>query len=639
MTTRPAQEVELPRKLAKDKPKPFLRRTGSRLERYFEMPPTDVPTLPELWIAQTRLASWPLASLATAAGFYSLFLVLAYLDGYMAELSARGEWWFSLTMPVLMSYLFLIQPFLRRQLTQAIHVFQAKVPFNEHVRRLELRAHSLNRRLELFAVGVAILTGWLVLEPPLANSYPSAIFYDLVGDIFVFGLLGWHIYAGLARTKLLANMHGYVQNLNLLRDPITVKPLFQWSLSVVSCLAGAILVSAIFIPSSSLLNSTTMVIYAFLGLVALLVIVFSKVPQSLVSQFRIIRAMVLFMTLAGIGTVGFNRLEGWPLLNAFYATIITMATVGYGDYTPETAHGQIFTVFLTLFAVGIGGYALTSVASFVIEGNFQRFIQGRRVDKQIDQMNNHYILCGAGHLGRQIAAEFYKSQVPFVVIEAVPHVLEELLREMEVPYVQADATQDESLRLAGVERAKGLVTTFSDDKDNVFVTLSARSLSPDLHIMSQVSWEKNIDKLKKAGANVVISPSAVSGRRMVSEMLSLEVVTLLDEMLRAEQHTGQVLRLEEVHVDEIKIPALVERLDAGELCITDIGQRTELLVVAIERALNPAGDRYIYTPRGNTRLQRGDVLIVVGTPEQRLQLDYAVLSQRGLRDWFEELWV
>jgi voltage-gated potassium channel len=638
MATSPAQEVKLPGELSKDKPKPFWRRTGSRLERYFEMPSTGAPTLPELWIAQTRFSSWPLATLVTAAGFYSLFLILAYLDGYMADLSARGQWWHTLTMPVLMSYLFLVQPFLRRQLVQAIHVFQAKVPYNEHVRRLELKAHSLNHRLELLAAGLAVLTGWLALESPLASSYPSKIFYDLVGGIFVFGLLGWHIYAILARTKLLANMHGYVQNLNLFRDPVTVKPLFQWSLSVVICLAGAIFVSAVFIPASSLVNSTTIVIYAFLGLVTMMVVVFSKVPQSLVSQFRIIRAMVLFMTLAGIGTIGFNRLEGWPLLSAFYATIITMATVGYGDYSPETAQGQIFTVFLTLFAVGIGGYALTSVASFVIEGNFQRFIQGRRVDKQIDQMNNHYILCGAGHLGRQIAAEFYKSQVPFVVIEAEPHVLEELLREMEIPYVQGDGTRDESLRLAGVERAKGLVTTFSEDKDNVFVTLSARSLNPNLHIMSQVSWEKNIDKLKKAGANVVISPSAVSGRRMVSELLSLEVVTLLDEMLRAEQQTGQVMRLEEVHIDAIKIPALVERLEVGTLCITDIGQRTELMVVAIERPSNPAEDRYIYTPRGNTRLQRGDVLIVVGTPEQRLQLDHEVLSQRGLWDWFEALW-
>jgi voltage-gated potassium channel len=638
MATSPAQDVKLPGELPKDKAKPFLRRTGSRLERYLEMPSTGTSTLPELWIAQTRLSSWPLATLATAAGFYSVFLILAYLDGYMAELTARGQWWNTLTMPVLLSYLFLIQPFLRRQLGQAVHVFQAKIPFNEHVRRLELRAYSLNRRLELFAVGVASLIGWLVLDPLLASAYPSKLFYELAGDIFVFGLLGWHIYAALARTKLLANMHGYVQNLNLFRDRLTVKPFFRWSLSVLVCLAGAIPVSAIFIPANSLVNSTTVIIYAFLGLVAIMVIVFGKVPQSLISQFRIIRAMVLFMTLAIIGTIGFNRLEGWPLLSAFYATIITMATVGYGDYSPETAHGQIFTVFLTLFAVGIGGYALTSVASFVIEGNFQRFIQGRRVDKEIDQMNNHYILCGAGHLGRQIATEFYKSQVPFVVIEAEPHVLEELLREMEIPYVQADATQDESLRLAGVERAKGLVTTFSDDKDNVFVTLSARSLNPNLHIMSQVSWEKNIDKLKKAGANVVISPSAVSGRRMVSEMLSLEVVTLLDEMLRAEQQTGQVLRLEEVHVDEIKIPTLVERLDAGELYITDFGQRTELMVVAIERPSNPAGDRYIYTPRGNTRLQRGDVLIVVGTPEQRLQLDHKVLSQRGFRDWFEELW-
>jgi voltage-gated potassium channel len=217
--------------------------------------------------------------------------------------------------------------------------------------------------------------------------------------------------------------------------------------------------------------------------------------------------------------------------------------------------------------------------------------------------------------------------------------LEGLLREAEIPYVQGDATQDETLRLAGVERAKGLVAALNDDKSNVFIVLSARAMNPELRVISRVSQEKNKRKLQKAGANVIISPEEVSGRRMVSEMLHSEVVTLLDEMLRAEEQTGQTLRLEELHVDEIKTPALVERLAAGELYISDIGQRTELMVVAIKRTSTPENnDPYIYTPRGNTQLQPGDILIVIGTPEQRLKLQHEVLSENNLSVWMAKIW-
>ncbi len=228
--------------------------------------------------------------------------------------------------------------------------------------------------------------------------------------------------------------------------------------------------------------------------------------------------------------------------------------------------------------------------------------------------------------------------MPFVAIDRSFVEVEEFLREVNVPYLEGDATQDETLHLAGVERASGLVAALSDDKDNVFIVLSARSLNPNLRIISRMSLEKNRKKLEKAGADVVISPSAVSGRRMVAEMLHSEVVTLLDEMLRAEQQTGQTLRLEELRVDQIKVPALVDRLHQGKLTITDIGQRTELMVVAIKREQQLAsGDPYIYTPRGNTKIQPGDVLLVIATPEQRLKLQHDVLTQNSFGMWLSNV--
>jgi len=631
MATQPANRPELLNENLNTGLLSLVKQGYQTVEQLLEMPVTDPPSLPEKWMARTKISSWPLASLVIGALFYGWFLVSAYLDGFAAAaLVENGDnWLHSLIPPAMLIYLLLIIPLLRRLLTRTIATFQSMIPYNDRFKRLELEAYSLSRRREWFAIVAGTLVGWLILRPPWDLSHLSALIYDLIGDLLIFGLMGWHIYAALARTKLLTDMHGQVQNLNLFKQSAPVKPLIQWSLGVVACLLGAIGVSILLLPQDKLMTPTSIVVYSSLGLAALLVIIFSRVPTSLLGQLRVFRALMLFVVVAIVGTIGYNRLEGWNAPEAFYATIITMTTIGYGDFSPTSIEGRIFTIVLSLFAIGIGGYAVTSIASFVIEGNFHRYIQGKKVDKQIVQMKDHYILCGAGQLGKQIAIEFYKSQVPFVVIEQSSTVLEELLRELEIPYVQGDATQDEALRLAGVERATGLVAALSDDKDNVFIVLSARSFNPKLRIISRLSVSKNRKKLKKAGANVVISPNAVSGRRMVSEMLHSEVVTFLDEMLRAEQQTGQTLRLEELHVNDIKVPVLVERLNQSELTITDIGQRTELMVVAIKRDGLNSQDRYIYTPRGNTTLNRGDVLLVIATPEQRLKLQQHVLSQNN----------
>jgi voltage-gated potassium channel len=619
--------------------KSWFKKLFRKTRRYLEMPSTEPLTLPETWLVRTGISSWPLASLVIGGGFYLIFLLLAYADGYTGDLMRNSEWWHSLILPAMSSYLLLIQPLSRRLLTRAIQTFRKMVPYNDRFRRLEYEAYALNRRQEWFAFFLGALASWLVVQPAFRSPYLSLAYYSIVGYTLVFGLLGWHIYSALVRTKLLTTIHSQIQDLNIFKEQASLKPIFEWSLGVAGFLLGAILLSAIFIPRNELFNPTTSLIYIILGLTTVLVLVFGKVPASLISQFRILRAFILFILIAVIGTIGFNQFESWDLGEAFYATIITMTTIGYGDYSPTTTEGRVFTIFLSLFAIGIGGYAVTSIASFVIEGNFHRFIQGRRVDKQIVRIKDHYILCGAGRMGRQVAIEFYKTEVPFVVIEQSPIVLEQLLREAEIPYIQGDATQDEILRLAGVERAKGLIAALSDDKSNVFIILSARAMNPNLRIISRVTQEKNRTKLQKAGANVIISPNEVSGRRMVSEMLHSEVVTLLDEMLRAEEQTGQTLRLEELHVDDIKTPALVERLEKGELHVTDIGQRTELMVVAVKRKSRPENsDPYIYTPRGSTKLERGDILIVISTPEQRHKLQHEVLSQSNFSAWVSKVW-
>ncbi|MCB0170666.1 MAG: NAD-binding protein [Anaerolineae bacterium] len=636
MTSKPAaNEPRFSRGVLDNHPKPFFKRLKHQLGLYFQMPPVDPPTLPEALLKFIPISSWPVASITVGVLFYLSFVGLAYLDGFAAEFDL---WWNALIFPVVTVYLLLIQPIMRRLMTLAIETYRLLVPYNDRFKRLEAEAYSLNRRREWIVFSTGAIIGWVFMENPLPPNHISSILYDYVGEALAFGLTAWHIYAAIVRTRLLSIMHDQVQSLNVFEQSVPYWPIIRWSLGVVICLFGCLVVSYFFIPPALVLSPSVISIYAVFTISVILIFVFTKVPASMLTQLRVVRAFILFLIVAIVGTVGYNRLENWSLVESLYATIITMTTIGYGDFSPSSSEGRVFTIVLSLFAIGIGGYAVTSVASFVIEGNFHRFIQGKRVDNQIVRLKDHYVLCGSGRMGKQIALELYKTEVPFVVIEQSPTVLEELLREMDIPYVQGDATQDEVLLLAGVERARGLVAALSEDKNNVFIALSARHINPDLHIISRVSQVKNRRKMLKAGANVVISPEEVSGRRMIAEMLNSEVVTLLDEMLRAERQTGQTLRLEELYVSEIKAPSLVEKLENDELHIYDIGQRSELMVVAIERGQRAAGeDRYIYSPRGVTKLHRGDVLIVISTPDQRLKLNHEVLSQSFLELWTAKL--
>jgi voltage-gated potassium channel len=605
---------------------------GRWLAHHFELPNRSYQPLPIELVHKLNIPTWLRASITVGVSFYLVFLALAYLDGFLFH---SLDWRVSFLLPTAMIYLLLIIPVLEQFMTRVIDIYRALAPHSNKLRRLEIEAYALNRGREWLAVIISMAVGWLVLhgDPFLRDDYFSARFYNLVGEGLVFGLAGWHLYSAVVRTRLLSTMYDEAQTLSVFeRSSTPYQPLLRWSLAVAGCLLGALVISFPLLPSRDFSDPAVILVNTTFLVSIILVLVFSRVPTSLLAQLRVLRAIFLFFIVALVGTIGFNQFEGWSPLDSFYATIITMATIGYGDFSPDTFEGKIFTIFLSLFAIGIGGYAITSIASFVIEGNFNRYIQGRRIDKQILQLRDHYILCGAGRMGKQIALELYKSKVPFVVIERSQEVLNKLLHEVDIPYIQGDATQDEVLQLAGVSRAKGLVAALSDDKDNVFIVLSARSFNSELRIISRLSTEKNRKKLQKAGTDTIVSPEEVSGRRMVAEMLNAEVVTLLDEMIRAEHQTGQTLRLEELHVDALKLPGLVERLERGELHIYDIGERTELMVVAVERcSCEPGEDRYVFSPRGNTKLQHGDILIVISTPEQRLRLYEDVLSEGGLR--------
>lgn len=322
------------------------------------------------------------------------------------------------------------------------------------------------------------------------------------------------------------------------------------------------------------------------------------------SHFRIVWAILIIFIVVDIGTIGYSLLEGWSFVDSLYMTIITMTTVGYGEVRPLSEHGRLFTIALIITSIGVAGYVFSTLTAFVVGGEVNRILRGRKMDKQITKLKDHIILCGVGRTGYHIAEEFYRTKTPFVVIDKDVTALEELFGLEGFLYLQRDATQDETLLMAGIKQARGLVTTLSEDKDNVFVVLCARSLNPGLRIVSRLVEEEHAELLRKAGADQIVSPDAIGGMRMASVMLRPTVISFLDEMLLV---TGQTLRMEEMLVDDF--PGLLNR-SLGDV---DIRKRTGALVVAIKSQQHG----YQFNPGARTILRSGDILIVIGTDEQR----------------------
>ncbi len=320
-------------------------------------------------------------------------------------------------------------------------------------------------------------------------------------------------------------------------------------------------------------------------------------------RLRLLRALFLLLAILVVGVLGYRFMEGWSLLDALYMTVISMTTVGYGETRALTDAGRVFTIFLLVTSIGTAGYTISTLASFIVEGEFNRILRGRRMDRRIANLKNHVVLCGGGPTGKTIAEELHKTHTPFVVVERDADAIQQLLHLGDILHIQGDATQDETLLLAGIEQAKGLLAVLGEDKDNVFIVLSGRALNPKLRIVARVIEEKNVEKLRKAGADEVVSPNAIGGMRMASVMIRPTVVSFLDEMLRVKDKT---LRVEEVHIDH------AHALAGKTLGEADIGRRTGMLVVACK----PKTGGYQFNPGAQTRLESGDTLIVIGTPEQ-----------------------
>jgi len=222
----------------------------------------------------------------------------------------------------------------------------------------------------------------------------------------------------------------------------------------------------------------------------------------------------MLAVLIAVGILWYSQVEGWSVLDAAYMTVITFTTVGFSEVRPLDTGGRLFTMISPVFGVGLMLYILTSSVQMVVEGEFIRgFVRRRRMTTRLAELRDHYILCGYGRMGTEVARSFQAGDVPFVVIERLPDTVAEMT-EAGILAVLGDATSDDVLRTAGVQRAKGLVASTGNDSDNVFIALSARGPNPDLVIVSRADAAETESKLLRAGATRVVSPYTIGGRRL-----------------------------------------------------------------------------------------------------------------------------
>ncbi|WP_277877227.1 MULTISPECIES: TrkA family potassium uptake protein [Nostocales] len=313
-----------------------------------------------------------------------------------------------------------------------------------------------------------------------------------------------------------------------------------------------------------------------------------------------------------IGTLWYKLVEGWSWEDSAYMTVITLATVGYGETHPLGSRGRLFTIALILLGVINIGYIVNRFTEAIIEGYFQEGIRLRQQRRVMESLTEHYIICGFSRTGRQIAREFRAEGVPFVVIDSEIESVQRAQTEGYVVY-QGDATLDDTLFHVGIDRAICIVAALPSDAENLYTVLSAKTLNPDIRAIARASTEEALQKLQRGGADAVISPYITGGKRMAAAALRPQVLDFVDGILSG---ADRQLYMEEFLLDSSLSPFVGQTLQKAKL-----RSQTGALVLAIRRV----DGNLIGGPTGDTVLMPGDTLICMGTAEQLRSLNQVLV--------------
>lgn len=332
---------------------------------------------------------------------------------------------------------------------------------------------------------------------------------------------------------------------------------------------------------------------------------------------RFAGVVIALAALVVIGTLAFWKVQGWPLVDALWMTVITITAVGYEEVRPLNEAGRVMASALLAGGITLMGVWFALLTSALVEMDLGEAFRIRRNMKTIDKLKDHVVVCGGGRTGKQIATELKGAGVPYVIIDKDAERAEQLRRtEEESLVLVADATKDESLVAARVGVARGLVACLSQDTDNLFVCLSARDLQPSLTIVARAYDEQTTQKLYVAGADHVVSPNLTGGTRMASVLLRPQVVSFLDVVARGD---GLALRLEEIQIPNDS------SLVGQTLAEAQLPNRTGLIVIAIKHSgEGERGPGWRYNPGPSEVLGERDTLVVMGQTEQLDQLESLV---------------
>jgi voltage-gated potassium channel len=322
---------------------------------------------------------------------------------------------------------------------------------------------------------------------------------------------------------------------------------------------------------------------------------------------KIYISLILFAAVFLIGVVGF-KIFGGPevsLLDCVYMTAITISTIGYGEVVDLSGSpgGRVFNILFIILSLGTIAFAVSSITAFIVEGELKNLLGRRRMEKDIARLKDHYIVCGSDETAQTVIRELLLTQRDFVVVEPAKEKIDKPGALGNFLYVVGDPAEDAVLQKAGIDKAKGILLSLPTDEANLFVTITARTLNPKARIIAKGIDLKSHDKMRRAGADSVVSPSFIGGMRMVSDMVRPAVVTFLDKMLYDKEH---VMRVEEVEVGK------GSPLAGKTLQESAVRERTKALLVAVRKA---GTKDYEFNPSSDRLVQENDVLIFIGSPE------------------------
>jgi voltage-gated potassium channel len=306
-------------------------------------------------------------------------------------------------------------------------------------------------------------------------------------------------------------------------------------------------------------------------------------------------------------------LENWQPFESLYMTVITISTVGFNEVHTLSDDGKVFTIMLILFGAGTIAYTIGSMFQFMVEGQLHKLLGRRKLEKKIRTLKDHYIICGYGRIGRLIARDFAAKPLPFIIVEQDQDRCRRLA-EGNFLFVEGDATHDDILEKAGIRQAKGLITAVTSDSANVYITLTARGINPELYILARASEDRADIKLMRAGADKVVSPYTIGATRMAQAILRPSVVDFIDIATGTE---NLELQLEEIQVCQTS--SLVGKSLINSSIRKDLG----IIIVGIKKA-----DKMFFNPAPTTEIESGDILITLGEPPSIKNLEIIALGKQ-----------